>query len=396
MKNSVFVIGGLGHIGLTLSSIIGQKCKVYVYDTDKTAQNFFKTYKQAVFEEPQVDDLLFDANIELASSLKEMKKCKIIIITIGTPVDEYLNPDLKPMFFLFEQMIPFIRDEHLIILRSTVYPGMTKKLQKLVRRKSKFTQIVFCPERVAGGVMIKEIQELPQIVAANDDSSLERASEFFRDYVGVKEIILLHDTTSGELAKLFTNAYRYINFAIPNQMFMIAQDMNCDFYEIHKAITYNYPRMKSFPKPGWTAGYCLRKDTLQLASLNKSHTFSLGYDASVVNEFMPLYIFRKIREKYGPLYDKTIGLLGMAFKGGTDDIRDSLAYRMRNILLNECKRVLCTDAYALHEYFVDANFLVKKSDIIILMAPHEEYLKLNFKSKVVIDVFNFFGKGVGI
>jgi len=388
----VFIIGGLGHIGLTLAAVMSDHYKILLFDTNEKAKEMFINENKATFFEPNLYNLLLKNknNIFISSSLEEVKTCDYVVVTIGTPIDEYLNPKLKQIFSLFKELQSMLTNQT-IILRSTVYPGTTKKIEKIFAKTN--VKIAFCPERVSGGKMIEEIQILPQIISANSLNAIESASDFFSP-LKVK-LKILYDSTSGELAKLMTNSYRYIHFAIANQFFMIAKEAECDFYKIYEAITDDYERMKSFPKPFWTSGYCLHKDTIQLASWNNPNTFSLGYDASIVNEYLPLYIFRKIREKFSPIENKTIGLLGMAFKANCDDTRDSLSYRMKKILENEVKCVLCSDLYVKDNSLVSTDFLIQNSDIIILMTNHSEYKNLKIQ-KPVIDLINFFGNGEGI
>ncbi len=194
-----------------------------------------------------------------------------------------------------------------------------------------------------------------------------------------------------ELAKLFTNTWRYIKFAISNQFYTIANDHGLDFYKIHQAITQNYPRAKDFPKAGFAAGPCLFKDTMQLASFS-NNSFFLGHAAMLVNEGLPAYIVRCLRQRY-KLQDMVVGILGMAFKGNSDDPRESLAYKLRKILEIECKEVLITDSYVHDERIRDLNYVVEKSDILVLGAPHDDYKELNLQNKHVVDIWNFFGRG---
>jgi UDP-N-acetyl-D-mannosaminuronic acid dehydrogenase len=388
MKN-VAIIGGLGHIGLTLAAVMHDFYNIVLIDINREAVVKFNLKKEPSFYEPFLDDILKESvNIEATTDISRIVSCEYIVITIGTPVDEYLNPKISPLFKLFESMKEYFTNQT-IILRSTIHPGITKKIEK----KYSTVNIAFCPERIAGGRMIEELYKLPQIISGNNDKAIDSACEFFKP-LGIN-LIILNNTTSGELAKLMTNAYRYIHFAISNQFFMLAQEAGCNFYDIYNAMTEEYPRMESFPKPFWTSGYCLRKDTIQLAAWKSTNTFSLGYDASIINEMLPLFVFRKIREKYSNIQDLTIGLLGMAFKAGVDDTRDSLAFRMKKILENEIKEVLCHDPYIKNDNFIDVNTLIHKSDLIILMCNHKQYEKLKI-DKPVIDLLNFYGNGIGL
>jgi UDP-N-acetyl-D-mannosaminuronic acid dehydrogenase len=326
MANKVFIIGGLGHVGLTLAAVLNKHYPVVCYDTNDRAFLEFFVSKKALFNEPGLNDLLKDSTIEAVQDQSKINDCRWIVITIGTTIDEYGNPRLKDIFEMIRQWIPYLTKDMTIVMRSTVYPGVSKKIEELLRRNNVQCPVAFCPERTAENKMIEELRLLPQIISSNSVKGLDEAAQLFSP-TGVK-LKYLNDTTSGELAKLFTNSYRYIHFAIANQMFMLSHKLGCDFYKIFDAMVYEYPRLASFPKPGFAAGYCLRKDTLQLTSWDYQQ-FSLGYDASIVNENLPLFIFRKIRDKFGDLSKMTIGLLGMAFKPDSDDIRDSLAFRMK-------------------------------------------------------------------
>lgn len=386
----VFIIGGLGHIGLTFGAVLNKYYEVSLFDINKEAIDNFKLNNTASFYEFGLNDLLKNnKKMNLSSNIEDAKNYDYIVITIGTPIDEYLNPKLKDIFELCNDLSKILTDQT-IILRSTLYPGLTKKIEKIFNER---INVTFCPERVAGGTMVKELQELPQIISANNSIALSKARDLFIPLkIKIKE---LNNTTEAELAKLMINTYRYIQFAVVNQFFMMAQENNCDFYKISDAMMDEYPRMKNFAKPGFTAGYCLRKDSLQLASWQNGATFSLGYDASLINESLPLWVFRRMRVKFENISNKTIGLLGMAFKNDCDDIRDSLSYRMKHILENECKKVLCSDPFVKSSNFVDIDFLLNNSDIIILMTPHSVYKSLNIK-KPIVDIWNFFGKGVGL
>jgi UDP-N-acetyl-D-mannosaminuronic acid dehydrogenase len=207
-----------------------------------------------------------------------------------------------------------------LILRSTVFPGISQHLQKYLNEKGLSISVAFCPERVAQGHSLKEIKELPQIISAFDTKTLSKVrrvfSHFSQDIIEVKPI-------EAELAKLMTNSFRYIQFAIVNQFYMLASENGIDFEAILHACRYNYPRMTGMPGPGFAAGPCLVKDTMQLAAYNQNQ-FILGHAAMLINEGLPLHIVKLAKKEYD-LSKITAGILGMAFKGNIDDKRDSLS-----------------------------------------------------------------------
>lgn len=192
-----------------------------------------------------------------------------------------------------------------------------------------------------------------------------------------------------ELAKLFCNAYRYINFAIANQFYAIAEKHGADFHKIHKAVREDYPRMASFARAGYTAGPCLLKDTMQLRAFDHN-SFVMGEAARMINEGFPATIVEQLKRVY-LLRSMTVGILGMAFKPNSDDPRDSLSYKIRKILTVECQRVLCSDPYVPSSDLVSEQEVIEQADLIIIGTPHDFYRELKFRQPV-IDVTGVIGK----
>ncbi|HJU10582.1 MAG TPA: UDP binding domain-containing protein, partial [Candidatus Binataceae bacterium] len=230
---------------------------------------------------------------------------------------------------------------------------------------------------------------LPQIVSSFSPSGLARVRTLFslltEDLVEMAPI-------EAELAKLFSNAWRYIKFAVANQYYMIASELGADFDSIYHGMTHNYPRAVDLPTPGFAAGPCLFKDTMQLAAFSKTHFF-LGHAAMLVNEGLPQHVVNLVKRSHGDLASKTVGILGMAFKANVDDSRDSLSYKLKDLLELEAREVLCSDYYLHEPGLVETNELVERSDIIIIGTPHSPYKQLDFGAKPVFDLWNLRGEG---
>jgi len=366
--------------------------KVILYDIDQTAIDTVSQGKMP-FMEPDAEEILkkvLGKSLFVTSDRTKLSESRFVIVVIGTPVDEHLNPKFTEFKKFFMGIMEFLRDDQHIILRSTVFPGTTEKVRDLVRSTGKKTRVSFCPERIAEGKAMEELRSLPQIVASFDGRSFEEAKELFSSLTG--EIISL-EPIEAELAKLFTNVWRYIQFSISNQFYQIATQQGLDFYKIYNAILYKYPRAQSFPSAGFAAGPCLFKDTMQLAAFS-NNTFFLGHAAMLINEGLPNIIVQRLKEK-NTLKDKTVGILGMAFKGDSDDPRESLSYKLKKILEIESKNVLCTDPYVKDGALVSMDEVTTHADILILGAPHSLYkqCQIDFSSKIVVDMWNFFGKG---
>src|SRR5207244_2724733 len=188
-----------------------------------------------------------------------------------------------------------------------------------------------------------------------------------------------------ELAKLFCNAWRYINFAISNQFYVMAEHFGADFHRIYQAMREDYPRMASVARPGFAAGPCLLKDTMQLGSFNHG-SFVLGEAAMMINEGLPYLLVQDIKRSY-PLNYMTVGILGMAFKPNSDDPRSSLSYKLRKVLLLECRQVLCADPHVPDPDFTPLAEVLERADLLIVATPHDEYRNLVCRQPV-IDITN--------
>jgi len=387
------IIGGLGHVGLPLGISFAKAGKrVVLQDINREAMDMISRGKMPFLERGASKPLKETLNKTLFVSPDRnvIAQGRFVVLAIGTPVNEHLNPQFAIFVNFFKEIMPLLNDRQHIIIRSTVYPGTTDKIQELLRKKGKKTRVSFCPERISEGNAMEELRKLPQIVSSMDDAAVREAGELFRILTG--KIITLRPVEA-ELAKLFTNVWRYLQFAVSNQFYQIAVQNNVDFYKIHDAVTDHYPRTRGFAKAGFTAGPCLFKDTLQLAAF-ANNNFFMGHSAILINEELPNFIVQKLKVKNN-LKMKTVGILGMAFKGDSDDSRQSLSYRLKKFLAIEAGKVLCSDPLVKDDQLVPVKELIRQSDIIIIGAPHSEYkkLKLDFKSKIIVDVWNFFGGG---
>ncbi|MFH1325853.1 MAG: nucleotide sugar dehydrogenase [Candidatus Falkowbacteria bacterium] len=397
-KYDLCIIGGAGHVGLPLGiAFANAGVKVVLLDIN---EKFLEKINQGEmpFAEEEGEELLRQAQekntLFTSASPEVISQSKIILSVIGTPIDERLNPDLKGILQICKKYLPYFNNEQIFILRSTVYPGTTERIQKYFRDQEKDIKVAFCPERIAQGKSLIELKNLPQIISASDDDTAQTVAQLFQKITDKKTIII--SPLEAELAKLFCNAWRYISFAAVNQFFMITQEHNLDFYNIHKAMTEDYPRNNGLPTPGFAAGPCLLKDTLQLFSFYNNN-FTMGHNSMVINEGLPNYLIQHLKKQVGAeeLKKKTIGILGMAFKANIDDKRESLSYKLKKYANFECDNVLCHDAHIDNPGFVPLGALLEKSDIIILATPHQEYQEINpqdYQDKIFIDIWNFFKK----
>jgi len=386
-SNNVVIVGGCGHVGLPLGIVLAsQGWSVALLDIDATKVETVNSGRMPFREEGAETVLKQVLGTTLKATLDPacLRSAAVVISVVGTPVDRHLNPTVNELYGSVDNILQYINDGALLVLRSTVSPGITRVIYERIKLLGRDIDIAFCPERIAEGNAMEELVKLPQIVSAFEPRALRRSRELF---ITIVPTIIELSPLEAELAKLFTNSWRYLNFAISNQFYMLAESCGLDFYRIYEAVTREYPRMRSFARAGFAAGPCLLKDTLQLSAFS-GNNFFLGHAAMLVNEGLPNFIITQLRSL--DLATKTVAILGMAFKGDSDDKRDSLSYKLMKLLLIEAKEALCTDPYVPDPRLVSLEEAISRSDIIVLGTPHSVYRDLYIPpEKTVVDIWNY-------
>ena len=393
--NDVVIVGGCGHVGLPLGIALAKAGKqVVLYDIDPEAVDTVCAGKMPFIEpgaQEALEEVIACGRLTATVEPRSLRTAEVVVVVIGTPVDEHLNPSPEAVPRAIGSFHENLVDGQLLVLRSTIYPGVTALVERRIAEAGLNVDVAFCPERIAEGQAIEELKALPQIVSGRTDAAVKRAEVLFRSLTD--EIVFL-TPEEAELAKLFTNTWRYIKFAAANQLFMMANDFGLDFERIRTALAYNYPRAADLPAAGLAAGPCLFKDTMQLAAFNNNQ-FHLGHASMMVNEGLPLYLVARMSERWD-LSNMTIGILGMAFKSESDDIRSSLSYKLKRILGFRAREVLTTDPYVT----VDPDLrplddVLARADVLVVGAPHAVYRGLS-PEQPVVDVWNVFGNGVRV
>lgn len=389
---------GIGRVGLPLALFLADKgYRVYGIDTDQNKVSLISSGKMPFLEEgaPSLLKKYLNKSFFVSTDFSNIAKSKIIILTLGTPVDENMNPSLVQIDKALDLSKSFFKKGQLLILRSTVSPSTTGYVKsylndlKGIKVGTNFS-LAFCPERIAEGRSLKELAEIPQIVGGVDRASSRRAAEFFR---GLGIAVNISDDISAELAKLFTNMYRYINFAIANEFMFLAGNYHRDIYQIVNLVNRNYKR-GGLAVPGLTGGPCLFKDGFFL--IGDVPFADLIATSWKINESVPLFLIKKIKERV-KLEGKKAVILGLAFKAEIDDIRESLAFKVKKALERERTKVFLHDPYV-PGYQNDLNSTLKDANLIFLATNHSLYKKLdieNFKNLVakncvICDVWNVF------
>lgn len=385
MTGRTVIVGGLGHVGLPFGLFLASRgFDVWLHDVNEA-------HKRAVlagempFMEVGASNVLRDAlsreTLHVADDLSAIEAAEHIVIAIGTPLDQEGRPDATGLMSLVADMAPLVQYGQHLMLRSTVTLGTTTRLHEKLKDMSKCLDISFCPERIVQGNALLELPHMPQIVSGTTAQAEERAARFF-NALGVEVVRLSPE--GAELAKLFCNAWRYIQFAASNEFCRLAEFANLNYETIRSAITHSYPRA-TIPKAGFAAGPCLHKDTVQLAASFPAQ-FGLGEAALEINEQVPRRLVEKVLRRGLDLRGKTAAILGMAFKADIDDTRDSLSFRLRDCLRDVGARVLCSDEYVRTGDLVDRDVALAQADVVFVAVPHSAYFGMRFPgSSIVVD-----------
>lgn len=387
-KIKITIVGGAGHIGLPLGILFADRgVRVTLYDKNYSAIKKINNLKLPFMEENGKKLLKKNKkNIFATTNKKFISKSDVVIICIGTPIKKN-KPDFFYFFKLFKEIKNCLTPDQLLIIRSSIYPGTCEKIKKFLGRK--FINISYCPERVVQGKSISELPKLPQIISGISDVSIKKSKKIF-NLICKKTIVT--SILEAELIKLFSNAWRYINFSISNEFYMICENLGVNFVKLRKNMIKGYERNSNIPTAGFAAGPCLYKDTIQLSSYLKK-SFTLGGVSTKINQNLPFFIYKQLLSKFKKdLKKKTIGILGITFKANIDDTRDSLAKELFNFLNKKKLKVIFSDHYTSEiKKNVNKKQLISKSDIIIIGAPHKVYKKIIIpKDKHLIDPWGLF------
>ena len=389
MKKNVCIIGGCGHVGIPLGLAFAKKgLEVTLVDVNPKAVEAINS-GTLPFKEEGAEELLrthVGKNLRATSDADVVKQQDVVIFVTGTPVDEHLNPKIHDVLKVVSIYLPLLNKHQLIILRSTIFPGVTRIVEDLLKKNLGTAHLAFCPERIVQGKGIEEIFNLPQLVSGVDKASENAAAKLFA--VIAPKIIRL-SCEEAELAKLMTNAWRYLEFAIANQFYMMVEREGLDFYRILEAMKEDYPRAKHFARAGLAAGPCLFKDTMQLSAFHNNEFF-LGHSAMLVNEGMPNFLVSQLEAKMGSWKGKKIGVMGLAFKPDNDDIRESLSFKVKKLLEMKMAEVLVTDEFV--PGTMPLKKFIKEVDGIILGVPHSAYKGLKIK-KPFVDCWGCWRRG---
>jgi UDP-N-acetyl-D-mannosaminuronic acid dehydrogenase len=371
MSYDVSVIG-LGRVGLPLAlSFADAGLRVLGVDRDGERLDALRAGRMP-FKEPGTDELLARVQLDVSSVAADAAQADAIVLTLGTPTFSHIEIDMGDIRAVLDDLLPVLREGQLVVLRSTVAPETTAFVAGYLEKQRGFTVgrdlfVAHVPERIAADRFLEEIGTLPCIVGGIGEASGERAGKLF-EVLGAP--IVQTTPVQAELAKIWTNIYRYATFALPNLLMMDCERYGANVFDVIELINRDYPR-GGIGRPGLTAGTCLRKDFA--FSEEKSNAPGMLLGVSRVHESVPLFLVDGVKRRLGgSLRERKVAVLGLAFKRDTDDERDSLSHKLIRLLERELADV------AVHDPVVatptaSLEDAIDGADVVIVATNHSAF-----------------------
>lgn len=383
--NKTISIIGLGYVGLPLAILADKKSyNVIGIDTDSKKIEFLNQKKSPFYDE-QISEDLKTSNIIASLDFEDIGKSSIIIICVPTPVNADFIPNLDPVKNACKAVAPYLQKGQLIILESTVNPGVSEDivlpiLEKIsgLRCGTDFS-LAHCPERINPGDKKWNVKNISRVVGATDETGLKKAAEFYRSIITgqVKEMKTIKEA---EAVKVVENSFRDINIAFVNELAMSFDHLGIDVVNvIDGAATKPFAFMAHYPGCG-VGGHCIPVDPYYLIEYARKHGFQHDFlsMARKVNNKMPKYTALKVsnglNRKKIAINGTKVAVLGLSYKSNIGDDRESPSYKIiKN--LEECgAKVISFDPYVLHKSSVQTlEEALNGAKAVVIATCHKEY-----------------------
>lgn len=383
---------GLGYIGLPTSLLLANAGhRVLGVDINSRIVETLNNNKLP-FTESGLEELFkktknnFIADVTVQSS-------DVYIIAVPTPLESEMKlADLDAVKHASIAIAQVLKEGQTVILESTVPPGTSEHfiipiLQNKVIKKISFAH---CPERAIPGKTLIEMINNDRIIGGIDKESTEKAKALYSSFV--KGNIYLTDAKTAEFVKLMENTFRDINIALANEFALLAEEANINVWEAIN-LANKHPRVSILlPGPG-VGGHCIAIDPMFLAE--KSSKARIVTLAREINSGMPVHVVKMIHELTKGISHPTVTLLGLAYKGNVDDVRESPTFKIKKIAENQGMIVRVYDPLVHHypENSLSLEDATKNSDCLVLVTDHDIFKeldpkKLSVRHKNLIDTRN--------
>jgi len=409
MLNKTVCIVGLGYVGLPLLCLSMEKgYKTYGLDISSERIELINKGISPIKDKFLEQRLKKLKGIDTTTDSAVLRKSDIIIICVPTPIDSQYNPNLKPLQSAAETVSKELKKNDLVVIESTVFPGTTEEVVKPILEESGLKAgedfyLAYCPERVDPGNKKWNVNNLPRVIGALSSEGLKQAAEFYRSITS-SEVLELNSVKAAEATKIMENTFRDINIAFVNEMAKSFDIMGIDITEVIKgASTKPFAFMPHWPGCG-VGGHCIKVDPYYLISRARENGFTHQFLnlAREINNSMPHYTVGKVVEGLNEIdksvKDTKITVLGLAYKGGVDDMRESPALEIIDELKKLGADLKIFDPYIPGKSTVDNLNEALDAECIVITTDHPEFKEIRPNQikekgiKVVVDGKNCLDK----
>jgi UDP-N-acetyl-D-mannosaminuronic acid dehydrogenase len=389
---------GLGRVGLPLAlsfadrglDVIGVEREPAVLEQVAAGR---MPYRETGTQE-LLERVIESQRLETTRTVQDAAQADHVVLTLGTPAHVHIEIDMSQIKQVVDDLLPVLREGQSLILRSTVAPGTTEWVAGYIEQRRGFHVgedlfVAHVPERIAENHFLEEIATLPCIVGGVSEASGAKAAELFEVF-GAE--IVQTTPVQAELAKIWTNILRYTQFALPNLLMMEAEQYDANVFEVIDLINRDYPR-GGIANPGLTAGACLRKDFT--FSEERSSAPGMLLAVSRVHETVPLFLVKGLKARLGELRDRKIAVLGLTFKRDSDDLRDSLSFKLVRLLERELAHVARHDPHVAAESD-PLEAALDGAEAVVVATNHSEFEELLERlpdDVLLVDPWNVTGAG---
>jgi UDP-N-acetyl-D-glucosamine dehydrogenase len=393
---------GLGYVGLPLAVEFAEAGQsVIAVDIDDAKVAAIRAGESYIEDITSARLAAVRDRIDADTSFEALSRADAVLICVPTPLTANREPDLGPLIGATTTLAEVVTAGQLIVLESTTYPGTTREqvLPLLEARGLKVGEdlnLAFSPERVDPGRTDYTLRNTPKLVGGITERCTERAAELYG--IVCDQVVRVSTPEAAEMAKLLENIFRSVNIALVNELAILADRMGLDIWEvIDAAATKPYGFMRFEPGPGM-GGHCLPVDPFYLTWRAREFHMSTEFIelAGKVNQQMPYYcverIERALNDTEKPVKGSRIGILGVSYKGGVGDTRESPALRIMELLAERGAILSYYDPFvpALPELGLQSSTLdeISAADVVVLVTAHPQvdHQALVESSRLFVDL----------
>ncbi len=422
IKSKVAKVGviGLGYVGLPLAvekakagfQVLGFDILPEKVDKINRGENYIG---DVVPEE--LSTLSQNGHLSATGDFSRIRECDVLAICVPTPLDEFKQPDLSYVVNTAKTIGSYLHKDMLVVLESTTYPGTTEEVLLPILSASglevgKDFYLAYSPERVDPGNLRYKTKNTPKVVGGCTPLCLEHAKALY-EAVLEAPVFTVSSPKEAEMAKILENTFRIVNCALANEMAIVCRKLGINIWEvIDAAATKPFGFMPFYPGPG-VGGHCIPIDPYYLTYKARSvdyHTRLIEL-AGEINDFMPEYVTSRLQdllnEQEKALKNSRILLLGIAYKGDVDDVRESPALKVWSQLETKGAEVIYHDPYCqsvgrkgqiYHSHPLNKE-LVKSVDAVVITTAHTRGVDYNMvvaAASIVLDTKNIVTKIAGV